>query len=179
VDSVRSTAGPKKRANTTAGLLPRSRNPRSNVAPPTGFEPALPPPESGTRSNTGIALTRENELCRNAGAEDLGAYWACWQRFASLRRRSRVDARSAMRSATRCRVDRAAGAIQSPGRRAVNSNVLIRLGVPGPCGVNVGYSQIAALNCDGSRLVVTGLKRSITVSDRVWAAQSSAPRSVR
>jgi hypothetical protein len=55
VDSVRSTAGPKKRANTTAGLLPRSRNPRSNVAPPTGFEPALPPPEAGTLVYCGVS----------------------------------------------------------------------------------------------------------------------------
>ena len=43
MDSVRSTAAPKKRANSTVGLLARSRIPWSDVAPPAGFEPALPP----------------------------------------------------------------------------------------------------------------------------------------
>jgi hypothetical protein len=47
VDSVRSPAGPKKRANTPGEMPARSRIPRSDVAPPAGFEPALPPPEAG------------------------------------------------------------------------------------------------------------------------------------
>ncbi len=47
MDSVRSPAGPKKRANTPGGMPTRSRIPRSDVAPPAGFEPALPPPEAG------------------------------------------------------------------------------------------------------------------------------------
>ena len=37
VDSVRSTAAPKKRANSTVGLLARSRIPWSDVAPPAGL----------------------------------------------------------------------------------------------------------------------------------------------
>ena len=47
----------------------------SDAVPPAGFEPALPPPESGTQSNTRSALTRANWSGQNAGAQDLGAYW--------------------------------------------------------------------------------------------------------
>ena len=53
---------PKKRANSTLGLLAGSRIPRSDVAPPAGFEPALPPPESGTQVNSCDVLTSRNQL---------------------------------------------------------------------------------------------------------------------
>ena len=69
MDSVRSTAGPKKRANTTVGVLGGSRIPSSDAVPPAGFEPALPPPESGTPSNTVGALTGQNGRMGNAGVE--------------------------------------------------------------------------------------------------------------
>jgi len=39
---------------------------KTTWVPPAGFEPALPPPESGTRSSTGSELTRG--LARHGGA---------------------------------------------------------------------------------------------------------------
>jgi hypothetical protein len=62
VESVRSMASPKKRTNYAHRLLARSRITRSSAAPPAGFEPALPPPESGTQLNRCGALTSSNHL---------------------------------------------------------------------------------------------------------------------
>ena len=48
MDSVRSTAGTKT-GKYHCRIAGKSRIPRSCVAPPAGFEPALPPPEAGSR----------------------------------------------------------------------------------------------------------------------------------
>jgi len=78
--SIRGT-GAVARNRTKRAVLPVTMRDTSSsgVAPPAGFEPALPPPESGTRSNSRSALTSENEPYLNAEADDLGAYWAWWR----------------------------------------------------------------------------------------------------
>lgn len=49
------------------------------VAAAVGPSRPLPPPEGRLSASCRVALTKASRLCRNAGADDMGAYWA-WER---------------------------------------------------------------------------------------------------
>jgi hypothetical protein len=53
VDSIRATFESTRAANRTSRAGAESNNRRSQVVPPAGFEPALPPPEAGRSRDRG------------------------------------------------------------------------------------------------------------------------------